>query len=96
MKTPKKTATHVKTPRYEVSVPEAAIFATNNKELAQEQAEKFKKEFANAIHFVDHKMKEHWYYERTNEQKNFRAFQLTYETSKVAVEAPIEVPETQS
>jgi hypothetical protein len=96
MKTPKKTATQAKTPRYEVSVPEAPIFSTNNKELAQEQAEKFKKQFANAIHFVDHKMKEHWYYERTNEQKNFRAFQLTYEFPKVAVEAPIEVPETES
>ena len=89
MKTVKKTATQAKTPRYEVSIPECVeIFTTNNKELAQEQAEKFKAAFANSIHFVDHKLKEHWYYERTNQQKNYRAFQVTYTAPKVAVEVP--------
>jgi len=89
MKTVKKTATAVKTLRYEVSILGSEIFATNNKELAQEQAEKFKTEFALAIHFVDHKQKEHWYYERTKEQKNYRAFQLTYTTPKKEVETPV-------
>jgi len=88
MKTVKKTATAVKTLRYEVSILGSEIFATNNKELAQEQAEKFKAEYANAIHFVDHKQKEHWYYERANQQKNYRAFQITYTAPKVAVETP--------
>ena len=96
MKTVKKTATQAKTPRYEVSVPGGGSLETSNKELAQQRCEELKATFANAIHFVDHKMKEHWYYERANEQKNFRAFQLTYETPKVAVEHTIEVPETES
>lgn len=88
MKTVKKTDTEEKTLRYEVSIPGSEPFATNNKKLAQEHAEKFKKEFAIAIHFVDHKQKEHWYYERTNEQKNYRAFQVTYSPPKVEAQTP--------
>ncbi len=88
MKTVKKTPTEPKTPRYEVSIPRGEIFATNNKEEAQKQAEKFKSEFATAIHFVDHKQKEHWYYEKTNQQKNYRAFQVTYTAPKTEVETP--------
>ena len=88
MKTEKKAATQAKTLRYEVSISGSEAFKTNDKELAQEQAEKFKSEFALAIHFVDHKQKEHWYYERTNQQKNYRAFQITYTAPKVAVETP--------
>lgn len=96
MKTVKKTAVQAKTPRYVVSTPERVELNTSNKELAQQRCEELKATFANAIHFVDHKLKEHWYYERTNQQKNFRAFQLTYETPKIGVETPIEVPETES
>lgn len=88
MKTVKKTDTEEKTLRYEVSIPGSEPFATNNKKLAQEHAEKLKNEFALVIHFVDHKLKEHWYYERTNQQKNYRAFQVTYTAPKVAVEVP--------
>lgn len=96
MKTPKKTAAQAKTPRYVVSTPERVELNTSNKELAQQRCEELKATFANAIHFVDHKLKEHWYYERTNQQKNFRAFQLTYEAPKIEVETPIEVSETES
>jgi len=79
MKTVRKTTVKVKTPRYEVSTSESpVIFATNILAEAQEEAEKLKSEFKMSIHFVDHKQKEHWYYERTNHQKNYRAFQVTY------------------
>lgn len=88
MKTPKKTAAEAKTPRYEVSIPGGGSLETNNKEVAQQRCEELKAAFALAIHFVDHKQKEHWYYERTNQQKNYRAFQLTYEAPKKEVETP--------
>ena len=89
MKTVKKTATLRKTLRYEVSVPLGEIFATNDKVLAQEQAEKLKSEFANEIYFDDHKLKQHWIYQRLPNQKNYRIFMGHYVAPKVEVETPV-------
>lgn len=86
MDTLKQTITKTKTHPYEVSTPNGEVFKTTNKVLAQEQARKLKSELAIAIHFVDHKQKEHWYYERTPNQNNYRKFQVTYEAPKISNE----------
>jgi hypothetical protein len=97
MKTPKKTATQAKTPRYVVSTPEGVELNTSNKELAQKRAEELQSDFEPVIYFDDHKEKQHWVYQKTENQKNYRIFQGHYVAPKVAIETPaIEVPETES
>jgi hypothetical protein len=92
MKTVKKTATVAKTPRYVVSTPEGVELNTSNKELAQKRAEELQSDFEPVIYFDDHKEKQHWVYQKTPTQKNYRIFMGHYVAPKVA----IEVPETES
>lgn len=96
MKTPKKTATQAKTPRYVVSTPEGVKLNASNKELAQKRAEELQSDFEPVIYFDDHKLKQHWIYQKTPNQKNYRVFMGHYVAPKIEVETPVEVPETES
>lgn len=92
MKTPKKTATQAKTPRYVVSTPEGVELNASNKELAQQRVEELQADFAPAIYLIDHKEKKSRTYQILPNQKNYRIFEGHY----VAPKVPVEVPENES